>query len=128
MKFYGKITVLRFEDEWHPEKTEIFADYLEAPSIQSAKAVLTKRANATVLFSWTQSWDNEVREYTGKDIRWKQWASPIGYTQDDGTPILYATRRSERESGETVYKPEYSKWGKSVWYAVDLDLHWRGDR
>ena len=36
--------------------------------------------------------------------------------------------RSERESGETVYKPEYSKWGKSVWYAVDLDLHWRDDR
>ena len=125
MKFYGKIVVYRYEDRWSPEKTEIFADYLEVPSIQSAKAKLTKRANTTVLFSWTQNWDGEVREYKGKDLRWKNWAEPIGYTQEDGTPVLYAYRRSESQYGEVVHKPEYSKYGKSVDYAVDLSLHWR---
>ena len=125
MKFYGKIVVYRYEDRFLPEKTEIFADYFEAPSIQSAKAKLTKRTNTTVLFSFTQSWDGEVRAYKGKDLRWQKWSDSIGYAQDDGTPILYAYRRSESQYGEVVHKPEYSKYGKSVDYAVDLSLHWR---
>ena len=46
MKFYGKITVNRYaEDNWNPEITEIYADHFQAPSIQSAKAHLTKIAN-----------------------------------------------------------------------------------
>ena len=107
------------EDNWNPEITEIYADYFEAPSIQSAKAKLTKIANETeLLFSWVQSWDNETREYTGKDLRWKPWTSPpiVTYKQDNGVEVAYSTRMSEqRISGETVY-PEGYKYGKSVEY------------
>ena len=60
MKFHGKITVARYaEDNWNPEITEIFGDYFESRSIQSAKAHLTKLANETELFSSVQSKDNE---------------------------------------------------------------------
>lgn len=124
IKFYGKITVYRYEDAWKPEETEIYADFFEANSIQSGKAKLTKIANAQELFSWIQSWDNEKRRYTGKDLRWKPWSQPISYNQGDGTPIGYSYRRSDRESGETVY-PEGYKYGKSVGYSVDLTVYWR---
>ena len=128
MKFYGKITVNRYaEDNWDPEITEIYADHFQAPSIQSAKAHLTKIANGQVLFSWVQSWDNETREYTGKDLRWKPWSSPpVTYKQDNGVEVAYSTRMSDRESGETVYpdEPGY-KYGKSVEYRVDIAVHWR---
>ena len=60
MKFYGKITVYRYEDTWNPETIEIFKDYFEAKSIQAAKAHLTRIANGQTLFSWVQSWDNET--------------------------------------------------------------------
>lgn len=33
MKYYGKITVARYEDNWNPEITEIFAEHFEAKSI-----------------------------------------------------------------------------------------------
>ena len=59
MKFHGKITVYRYEDNWNPDITEIYAEHFESPSIQAAKAKLTKIANETELFSWVQSWDNE---------------------------------------------------------------------
>ena len=125
MKFYGKISVYRYEDNWNPEITEIYAEYFEAKSIQSAKAKLTKIANETELFSWVQSWDNETREYTGKDLRWKPWtSSPIQYKQDNGVEVAYSTRMSERVSGETVY-PEGYKYGKSVEYRGDIAVHWR---
>ena len=65
-KFYGKIIVYRYEDAWNPEITEIYAEYFQANSIQSAKAKLTKIANEQELFSWVQSWDNEKRTYQEK--------------------------------------------------------------
>ena len=126
MKFYGKITVARYEDRWNPEITEIYAERFEAKSIQPAKAMLTKIANETELFSWVQSWDNEKRTYTGKDLRWKPWSAAFTYKQDNGVEVAYSTKMSERESGETVYpdEPGY-KYGKSVEYRVDIALHWR---
>ena len=125
MKFYGKITVCRYEDNWNPEITEIFAEHFEAKSIQSAKAKLTKIANETELFSWIQSWDNEKRTYTGKDLRWKPWSSPPAtYKQDNGVEVAFSTRMSDRESGETIY-PEGYTYGKSVEYRVDIAVHWR---
>ena len=124
MKFHGKITVYRYEDAWNPEITEIHAEYFQAKSIQSAKAKLTKIANEQELFSWVQSWDNEKRTYTGKDLRWKPRSPPISSEQKDGTPIGYSSRYSEREFGETVY-PTTHKYGKSVEYRVDLTVYWR---
>ena len=124
MKFHGKIIVYRYEDAWNPEITETYSESFEATSIQSAKAKLTKIANAQELFSWVQSWDNEKRTYTGKDLRWKPWSPPISYKQEDGTPIGYSSRMSDRESGETVSVPGY-KYGKSVEYRVDLIVYWR---
>ena len=123
-KYYGKITVYRYEDAWNPEQTETYSESFEATSIQSAKAKLTKIANAQELFSWVQSWDNEKRTYTGKDLRWKPWSPPVSYEQKDGTPIGYSSRMSDRESGETVSVPGY-KYGKSVEYRVDLIVYWR---
>ena len=109
MKFYGTLRVYRYEDNWNPEVTEIFAGHFEAPSIQAAKAKLTKIANGQTLFSWVQSWDNETREYTGKDLRWKPWSSPpVTYKQDNGVEVAFSTRMSERESGETVYPEGYT--------------------
>ena len=125
MKFHGKITVYRYEDAWNPEQTEIYAEYFEANSIQSAKAKLTKIANAQELFSWVQSWDNETRTYTGKDLRWKPWSPPVSTEQKDGTPVGYSSRYSEREFGETIYPVSTHKYGKSVEYRVDLTVYWR---
>ena len=114
MKFYGTLKVYRYEDNWNPEITEIFAEHFEAKSIQAAKAKLTKIANETELFSWIQSWDNEKRTYTGKDLRWKPWSSPPAtYKQDNGVEVAFSTRMSDRESGETVY-PEGYTYGKSL--------------
>ena len=125
MKFHGSIKVYRYaEDNWNPEITEIYADYFQAKSIQSAKARLTKIANETELFSWVQSWDNEKRTYTGKDLRWRSWSAVVTYKQDNGVEVAYSTRMSNRESGETVY-PEGYTYGKSVGYRVDLAVHWR---
>ena len=125
MKFYGTLSVYRYEDNWNPETIEIFKDYFEAKSIQAAKAHLTRIANGQTLFSWVQSWDNETREYTGKDLRWKPWVNPGNYKQDNGTEVAWSTRMSERESGETVYPDGYGKYGKSVEYRVDIAVHWR---
>ncbi|RKU10867.1 hypothetical protein C6503_19475 [Candidatus Poribacteria bacterium] len=125
MKFYGTLKVFRYEDNWNPEITEIFAEHFEARSIQSAKAKLTKIANETELFSWIQSWDNEKRTYTGKDLRWRPWSSPPAtYKQDNGVEVAYSSRMSDRVSGETVY-PEGYTYGKSVEYRVDIAVHWR---
>ena len=127
MNFVGKITVYRYaEDNYNPEITEIFNDRFESGSIQSAKTYLTKFANTTELFSWVQSWDNETREYTGKDLRWRPWSSPPAtYKQDNGVEVAYSTKMSDRESGEQVYPKGYGKYGKSVGYRVDIALHWR---
>lgn len=127
MKFYGILRVYRHADDGTPEITEIFADSFEAKSIQSAKAHLTKIANGHPLFSYVQSWDNETREYTGKDLRWKPWTPPQTYKQNTGAEVAYSTRPSERVSGETVY-PEGYKYGKSVKYRVDIAVHWRENR
>jgi len=124
MNFHGTLKVYRYENNWDPEITEVYADYFEAKSIQSAKAHLTKLANETELFSWIQSWDNEKRIYTGKDLRWRPWAATVTYKQDNGVQVAYSARMSDRESGETIY-PEGYTYGKSVEYRVDLTVHWR---
>lgn len=128
MEFIGRITVTRYaEDNYNPEITEVYNEKFESGSIQSAKAALTKIANETELFSWIQSWDNQKRTYTGKDLRWKPWSSPpTTYKQKtNGVEVAYSTKMSERESGETVYPKHYDKYGKSVQYRVDISLHWR---
>lgn len=126
MKLYGKITVLRYKAAYNPEKTEVYAEYIEAPSVQSGKAKLTKIANETELFSWVQSWDNEKRIYTGKDLRWKPWSKSISYKQKDGTPVEYSYRRSEKEFGEIISTSGH--YGTSVHYIVDLTLYWGGEK
>ena len=74
MRFHGKITVNRFLGQWNIDTTtDIYDDYFQAKSIQSAKVHLTKLANKMELFSWVQSWDNKKRTYTGKDLRWQSW-------------------------------------------------------
>ena len=126
MKFIGEIKVFRYaESEWDAEVTEVFSEKFEAKTIQSAKARLTKLANETELFSWIQSWDNETRRYTGKDLRWRPWSAAITYKQGNGVEIAYSTRSSERESGEQIYPEGYGKYGKSVGYRVDLSVYWR---
>ena len=67
-----------------------------------------------------QSWDNEKRT---KDLRWKPWSPPVAYDQEDGTPIGYSSRVSDREFGESIYIPD-NKYGKSVEYCVDLTVYW----
>jgi len=125
MKFHGTITVHRYEkNRWESETTEIYADYFEAKSIQSAKAHLTKLANTTELFSWVQSWDNEKRSYTGKDIRWKPWSAAFTYTQQNGLELAQSSRISDREFGESTYNTD-DKYGTSVEYRVDIYLRWK---
>ena len=123
MKFHGKITVHRYENMLEVETTEIYADYFEAKSIQSAKAHLRILANMTELFSWVQSWDNEKRSYTGTDLRWKGWSGPASYI-DDGKETYLSGRFSERVIGETVYERGFSRYGKIVEYRVDIMLRW----
>jgi len=123
MRFHGKITVHRYEDKWKPETTDIYDGYFEAESPQAAKAMLTRKANTSELFSWIQSWDNEKRSYTGKDLRWKPWSAMSSYTQDNGKEVAFSTRISDREFGETTYNTDY-KYGKSVEYRVDITVHW----
>ena len=123
MRFHGKITVNRYEDKWKPETTVIYDGYFEAESPQAAKAMLTRKANTSELFSWIQSWDNEKRSYTGKDLRWKPWSAMSSYTQDNGKEIAFSTRMSDREFGETTYNTDY-KYGKSVEYRVDITVQW----
>lgn len=129
MKFHGKITVARYaEDNWNPEITEIYADHFEAPSVQAAKAKLTKMVNETELFAWVQSWDNEKRTYTGKDLRWRPWSSPPAtYKQDNGIEVAFSTRMSEREFGETLHTGSIAaqRFGKSIEYRVDIAVHWK---
>jgi len=125
MRFHGKISVNRFIHKWTPDTTtDIYDDYFEAKSIQSAKAHLTKLANTTELFSWVQSWDNEKRTYTGKDVRWKSWGEVHTYTQDNGKEIARTDRMSEREFGESVNTEPDNRYGTSAEYRVDLMLRW----
>ena len=124
MRFHGKITVHRYEDNWKPETTVIYDGYFEAQSIQAAKAMLTRKANTSELFSWIQSWDNEKRSYTGKELRWKPWSAMSSYQQDNGKEIAFSTRISDREFGETTYNTDY-KYGKSVEYRVDITVQWK---
>ena len=126
MRFHGKITVNRFISRWDRDTTtDIYDDYFEAKSIQSAKAYLTKLANTTELFSWIQSWDNKKRTYTGKDVRWEPtWSGiRIGMTEK-GQEIACTDRLSERESGESVNTESYNRYGTSAQYRVDLTLRW----
>lgn len=126
-RFHGKIEVLRYaEDDWHPEVTEVYAEYFKAETPQSAKSKLTRIANSTELFSWVQSWDNETRTYTGKDLRWKPWGQVTGnHKQKDDTEVAYSTRKAERVSGEQIYPEGYDRYGKSVGYSVRMTVYWK---
>lgn len=73
MRFHGQITAAKWIDRFKPERTTVFEGYFNAPNIQAAKAHLTRLANKTELFSYVQSWDNEKRVYTGKDLRWRPY-------------------------------------------------------
>ena len=125
MKFYYQIQVNRYEKQWESEQTEIDKGSFESPSIQSAKAKLTRLANTTELFSWTQSWGyKEKRSYTGKDLRWRKWTEAIPGTDKNDKPLFWTKRMSERESGERIYDEESPKYGRSVNYTVSLMLYW----
>ena len=126
MRFHGTITLHRYTERFKSEPTDIFADYFEADSIQSAKSKLTRIANTTELFSWIQSWDNEKRTYTGKDVRWRAWDRPHEYTQDDGKVICCSYKSSERVTGEALPNetgdPRYTQ---HAGYTVNIALRWR---
>ena len=126
MKFYGTLKVYRYEDNWNPEITEIFAEHFEAKSIQSAKAKLTKISNETELFSWIQSWDNEKRTYTGKDLRWQSWCEIHTAMTVSDQEVARTSRMSLRESAGIVKDPDDPdyKYGRSVGYRVDITLRW----
>lgn len=126
MEFIGRILVYRYaENDWNPEVTELHQESFEAPSIQAAKVALAKVANTMQLFSWIQSWDNEERTYTGKDLRWKPWDTPVQYKRPStGNQTFYSAKSSERESGEHIYPKGYDKYGKSVGYRADVILYW----
>lgn len=125
MKFYGKIMSIRSTKRIDPdaEETEVFADYFESPTIQSAKSHLSKIANKSVLFSYVQSWDNETQEFTGKDLRWKAWREPATYEQDDGRMTAFSSKRSETTYGESI-ATEGTRFGKSAEYNVHVTLYW----
>lgn len=127
MKFYGRITSKRSTKRFDPnaEETEVFADYFESPSIQAAKSHLSKIANTAVLFSYIQSWDNETREFTGKDVRWRQWSDPISYEQD-GEKIAISSKNSETTYGESI-ATENTRFGKSAEYRTRVTLYWSAD-
>ncbi|RKU21072.1 hypothetical protein C6499_22915, partial [Candidatus Poribacteria bacterium] len=123
--FHGIISVNRFINRWMPDTTtDIYDDYFEAKSIQSAKAHLTKLANTTELFSWVQSWDNEKRTYTGKDVRWLSWSKIRTGMTDKRQEVARTDRMSERESGESINTEPYNRYGTSAQYRVDLMLRW----
>ena len=82
MGFHGQVTAAKWIDRFKPERTTVFEGYFDAPSIQAAKAHLTRLANKTELFSYVQSWDNEKRVYTGKDLRWRPWSDRMDYTKE----------------------------------------------
>ena len=124
MKFYGKIIVSRLaSSDKIPEEKEIYAEYSNHDSIMAAKSAMTRCANSTELFSWIQSWDDEKRVYTGKELRWKNWEDPESYTQNDGKRIRYSVKRCHPEFGETV-ESKYTKYGISAKYIVRLYLYW----
>ena len=126
MKFYGKITVNRFaEDTWNPETTyRSTQSTLRRKASNPRRRISQRSLTDKCSFSWVQSWDNETREYTGKDLRWIPWSSVMTYTQDNGVEVGYSSRSSERMSGETIEQEGY-KYGKSVGYRVDLDVYWK---
>lgn len=125
MKFYYRIVVNRYTSTYTSEQSEVKFGYFDSPSIQAAKAKLTRMANTTELFSWVQSWDNETRKYTGKDLRWRKWIKPAEMEDHNGDPIMFTQKTSEQESGEQVYEDDaLSKYGRTVYYTVSLILYW----
>jgi len=70
-KFHGTIVTRHHENAVSfPHETIIWRDYIDASSIQAAKAWLTRKANATELFSYIQSWDDKEIKKNGSDLRW----------------------------------------------------------
>ena len=127
MKFYYQIRSNRYTKQWESEQTEIDQGSFESPSIQSAKAKLTRIANTTELFSYEQSWDNELKIYTGKQLRWQNWAEAIPGTDKNKKPLFWTLRTSERQSGEKIYDEESPKYGRRIGYTVSLMLYWAAE-
>lgn len=124
MKFYYWIQLNRFTKQWESEQTDIDQGSFESSSIQSAKAKLTRLANTTEMFSYEQSWDNELKIYTGKELRWRKWTEATPGTDKNDKPLFWTQRMSERESGERIYDEDSPKYGRSVDYTVSLMLYW----
>ena len=123
MRFHGQITAARWIDRFKPERTTVFEGYFDAPSIQAAKAHLTRLANKTELFLWVQSWDNEKRVYTGKDLRWRPWSDRMDYTDEKGHNIGWVSRNSEMNYDEMV-SVDGEKYARHVENNVALNLRW----
>lgn len=123
--YYYRIVVNRYTSAYTSEQSEVkFGDF-ESPSIQGAKSKITRIANSIELFSWVQSWDNETRKYTGKDLRWRNWIKPTEMEDHNGDPIMFTQKTSEQESGEQIYDDDtLSKYGRTVHYTVSLILYW----
>ena len=117
MKFITILTLT--EHKQGGERKELKRIEFKAPSITAAKARATKEANQTVFLEEIQSWDNEVRRYHGKDLRFKAWSNPPSmYTQDDDTDIGYS-RKSAKFFG--LYTTVH---GTSPTYFASVTLYW----
>ena len=125
MRFCGRIVVNRYTSKYKSEQSEVKSGYFESPSIQGAQAKITRIANKLELFSWVQSWDDETRKYTGKDLRWRNWVKPVEMKDSESNPIMFTQKTSENEYGEQIYDDDtLSKYGRTVHYTVSLILYW----
>lgn len=127
MKFLGKITVLHFKaNTFLKEKTKtVFNEYFEAPSLQAAKAKLTKIANTTEIATSTSVLTDTKQKITGKDFRWRSWTPLNPYHDDTGKPVNWCKKHSEQQTLETEYEPG-NPFGIRTSGAVVLYLYWRG--
>ena len=126
--FHWKINVFRYTSLFEHEKTEIDKGNFTAETIQACKAKLTRLANSLELFSYpVSSYEDDLRTFTGKDIRWKNWGAPLCYSDANDAVIAYATRYAERVYGEVVRENEDDKYGRTIEYQAVLSLHWKAD-
>ena len=66
MKFYGTLKVYRYEENWNPEITEIFAEHFEAKSIQAAKRNSQRSQTKQNCFRGFSPGTTRTREYTAR--------------------------------------------------------------
>lgn len=117
MKFI--VVMTRTEMCQGSERKELKRIKFEAPSISAAKGRATKEANRTVFLEEVQSWDNEKKQTTGKDIRWRSWSVPPSmYTQDDGKKIGYSGKSGQFFG---LYTTQH---GTSPTYYAGVTVYW----